>query len=557
MAWHFDILHFDDIVGSKFDPRSDATRDGNLLWPVLTYVWLNCARWEGRSMWYYAALINHLKARSSTDVLFEKDGDELTAAGFLTATQSLAALFKETTADQDAVVLLSDKSRLLLPAIVAAGALGKTYAPVAPDTPEARLNVIKDALDVERVFDLGALEESYLKDKADHNKDYSKQVHNLEMLLGEAPEFEPDKPVYVLFTSGSTGLPKGVMIGEKSIEFFTHWAFETFQFSGDDVLIAQVPETFDLSVLDIYACLALGCKLVSISKEIGSDTAQIVKRIKEHSANSIFSTPSFFNLLALDRQFEVSDLPSLNRFLLCGEVFQKPLAKKLKRKFPATDIYNLYGPTEATVAVTSVEVTDEIISADGALPIGRPMGDMECLFLDEDGSPNRTREGEMAFTGDTVGIGYLKMPDRTAQSFVTLTGKAGKPVPAYRTGDTGYLADDGFIYYRGRNDGQIKWSGHRIEIGEIEHQLNNVPFIQTAAVLPVRLNNGDVAALIAYVVASDNRKDEAALNAALAENLPHYMLPSAYKFVNDMPMTSHGKIDRKELERKHAKLRRS
>jgi len=348
------------------------------------------------------------------------------------------------------------------------------------------------------------------------------------------------------------------MIAEKNIKFFTDWAFEEFGFSASDILLSQVPETFDLSVLDIYAFLTFGCKLVPVSKKISSNPMEIVSCIKKYNVNSIFSTPSFFNLLSLDRNFDEKILPTLARFLLCGEIFQKSLAIKLLEKFSNVDLYNLYGPTESTVAVTSIKITSQVLSDNGPLPIGRPMGDMQCLFLDVNGIINEDKEeGEMAFTGNTVGLGYLNMPEKTAESFVNLKDSKNRLVRAYRTGDNGFLAKNGLLYYKGRNDEQIKLSGHRIEIGEIEYHINNLTYVKSAAILPLRLANGNVSALIAFAVVEDGYADEKKIKSDIATHLPSYMIPSTFKFIHDMPTTRHGKINKKKLKENHENIQRS
>ena len=303
------------------------------------------------ALWYHEKLGERLQS-APLAWLYRNHDRVLTGSDFAAACLFLRRYIADAAGANGYVAIRSDKSALLLPAIVTCGLEGYAYAPVAVDTPDARISAIKAALDVRELLDLGSIEASFfgMQHAADSAREFAKRV------AASAP-FPANRPLYVLFTSGSSGTPKGVMVSPSNVRAFMTWATAEYRLDKTDVLLGLVPETFDLSVLDIYACLCNGARLLGVEKRFANDTARLVGTMREHSITSIFSTPSQFNLLRLDRNFAASRFPALRQLLACGEVLPAKLAGVLLERLPRTRLFNLYGPTEACVAVTAVEVT--------------------------------------------------------------------------------------------------------------------------------------------------------------------------------------------------------
>ena len=263
--------------------------------------------------------------------------------------------------------------------------------------------------------------------------------------------------------------------------------------------------------------------------------ADMMTALEKSDVHYWVSTPSFADMCLADAQFQEALLPNLRAFLFCGEKLGNRTAQKLMTRFPKAQVINTYGPTESTVAVTNITITKKMVEA-GDLPIGRCKPGTEILIDDEN--------GEMIIKGNTVSKGYFKDPEKTAKVFFT----AEDGQPCYRTGDTGYFKED-LLYYGGRIDLQVKLHGYRIELGDIESNLINMPEISTAAVLP-KMQEGKVKYLQAFVVSDTEDTSNAEvkrIKAFLKGFLPEYMVPKRIVFIEKMPLTNNGKIDRKKL----------
>ena len=244
-------------------------------------------------------------------------------------------------------------------------------------------------------------------------------------------------------------------------------------------------------------------------------------------------------------------LGSLETFLFCGETLPLACARELAHRFPEARILNTYGPTESTVAVTAVKVTDEMLACEEPLPVGSPRPGTRLRIVDAAGSEvPRGAWGEVVIEGDTVAAGYFGRPDLTAVAFgeVVLDGKR---VRTYRTGDEGMLDAAGMLHYRGRLDAQVKMSGYRIELGEIEAQRRRIAHVRAAAVVAVE-RDGRVHHIAAFVVSGAPRpagdfRAGLTLKEELKQVLPHYMVPRTIRFIDALPQTPNGKVDRRLL----------
>lgn len=365
---------------------------------------------------------------------------------------------------------------------------------------------------------------------------------------------------YILFTSGSTGAPKGVEVTANCFDNFCGWDVEL---AGPvatlgAVWIDQAPFSFDLSVFELAGALATGGTLFSLEHDTQQDMEALLASLAESGAAVWVSTPSFADLCLVNAGFSQEMMPNLRLFLFCGETLANSTAAHLLERFPRARVLNTYGPTESTVAVTAVEITPQLAAAPEPLPVGSPRPGTRLRIVDAAGiDAEAGRPGEVVIEGDTVARGYYGRDDLTRAAFGTASSAvpgAVSPARSYRTGDEGWLDESGMLHYHGRLDLQVKLNGFRIELGEIEEQLRRLPGVDAAAVT-TRERDGKVSHLVAHVVYSGPRAEgesDFRLGLALKEQLkpvlPHYMVPKKIAFLNALPRTGNGKVDRRALK---------
>ncbi|CAM5362577.1 D-alanine--poly(phosphoribitol) ligase subunit DltA [Niallia circulans] len=372
---------------------------------------------------------------------------------------------------------------------------------------------------------------------------------NLEQVehIGEEYWVQSDEVFYIIYTSGSTGNPKGVQITAANLQSFTDWMTGDFPLGEGKVFLNQAPFSFDLSVMDFYPALQSGGTIHTLEKEVSNKPKLLFENLSHSSIQIWTSTPSFVQMCFPNPDFNQKMLPELELFLFCGEVLPLAVATELKERFPKARIFNTYGPTEATVAVTSIEITEELLAEEKALPVGYPKSDMRVFVLDELDNPLPEGEkGELILAGPSVSKGYLGEPQLTEKAFGIING-----MNAYRTGDAGFI-QDGVVYCQGRMDYQIKLHGYRMELEEIEFHLNQSEYIKTAIIIPYAPNE-EIEYLIAAVVPENHDFDKefkltAAIRKDLALRLPAYMIPRKFTYHSSIPMTINGKVDRKKMK---------
>jgi D-alanine--poly(phosphoribitol) ligase subunit 1 len=356
----------------------------------------------------------------------------------------------------------------------------------------------------------------------------------------------PDDPYYIMFTSGSSGDPKGVVITLGCLTSYLDWLLAEQSFAPGEHFLNVVPYSFDVSVMDTYGALTTGGTIFSVIREDVANPKQLYPFLAVAGLTTWVSTPSFAQMCLVERSFHAALLPRLRRFLFCGETLAPEVAGQLLERFPDAAVWNTYGPTETTVAVTSVRVDRDVLARYAPLPIGHPMPTSRIVLLDEAGKavPDGER-GQIVIAGPSVSPGYLGRPDLSERAFFLLDGQR-----AYRTGDWGRFRD-GLLFFEGRMDNQIKLHGYRIELADVEANLRAVPGVSDAVVLPV-LRQGVADSLAAFVILNGPRpasdfQTANGLRAQLAERLPAYMLPRKYHFLDSFPMNANGKADRRQL----------
>ena len=409
----------------------------------------------------------------------------------------------------------------------------RAYIPVDAALPEARLASIVATAKPACVLSID--------DIAAHSAGWERHT------TPSAARHDPHDPFYILFTSGSTGEPKGVVITHDSLARFVNWQHGEHRFQhGAEITLNQAPFTFDLSVMDLYPSLTSGATIVSLTKNDLASPREMHARLRGSGITTWVSTPSFAGVCLVEKSFNQAMLPDIRRFWFCGETLPHKTASALLQRFPQAEIWNTYGPTEATVATTSIRLDARVLAAHDPLPIGRSMPGTRVEARAADGRRCSDGEsGELTIVGPNVSPGYLGRPDLSERAFFTENGVRG-----YRTGDRGRQTGD-FLFFEGRMDFQVKVRGHRIELGDVESHLREVEGVHDAVVLPVE-RRGVNESLAAFLILShrDHEDDFAqaqCIRGALARRLPDYMLPRRFEFIPSFPLTPNGKADRRAL----------
>ena len=362
-----------------------------------------------------------------------------------------------------------------------------------------------------------------------------------------------DDNYYIIFTSGTTGKPKGVQISHDNLLSFTNWMITDKEFATPSrpQMLAQPPYSFDLSVMYWAPTLALGGTLYALPSSLTQDFKQLFEAILSLPVAIWTSTPSFADMAMLSEDFNSQKMPGITHFYFDGEELTVKTAQKLRERFPEARIINAYGPTEATVALSAVAITDEMLATLKRLPIGYTKADSPTFVIDENGQklPNG-QQGEIIVCGPAVSKGYLNNPEKTAEAFFEFEG-----LPAYHTGDVGTMTDEGLLLYGGRMDFQIKFNGYRIELEDVSQNLNKSKYIEAAVAVPRYNKDHKVQNLLAYVILKEGVAEqfdrEIDITKAIKEDLQDimmsYMMPSKFLYRESLPLTPNGKIDIKGL----------
>lgn len=422
---------------------------------------------------------------------------------------------------------------------------GHAYIPIASYSNAERLTMIQDVSKSEVVLAIDELPDIDLNGVQVVKPD---EVEDGNYDIDEKNFVEDDDNFYIIFTSGTTGKPKGVQISHKNLLSFVNWELTDFDLPENPSFLVQAPYSFDLSVMSLYPALVAGGKLVVLPHDVTQNFAQLFATLPKLQFNVWVSTPSFAQMCFLDRTFDGEHHPDLTHFLFCGEELPHSEAAMLKKKFPNSHIFNTYGPTETTVAVTQVEITDEVLEKYDRLPIGRAKEDTRITIDTSKG--DKPGEGEIIIEGPSVSKGYMNNPEKTEAAFFK---KDGDKYLSYRTGDAGFFDGD-MLFYRGRIDFQIKFNGYRIELEEINFYLTKNDLVRYGVAAPKYNKDHTVKQIVAEIELKDGvrRKYSDAeltklIREDLAKNVMPYMIPQRYVYRDALPISQNGKVDIKAV----------
>lgn len=445
------------------------------------------------------------------------------------------------------VIVYGHKNPYMLVAFIACAKAGVAYVPIDINIPESRVRNIIDSVEPLIILTTEKLEQYRDYKFLDVTKE---QIYEQKIRISEKSWVKADDVFYIIFTSGSTGIPKGVQITYAALNNFTEWALSLGKCGKKNtVYINQAPFSFDLSVMDLYMSLASESCLFTLSKEMQMDYKKLFISLEKSQAAIWVSTPSFADMCLAEPVFSERMLPELREFLFCGETLTNRTVDKLQERFPNVQIYNMYGPTESTVAVTAVLVDKQISKKYQPLPVGIEKPGTTIKIMDENGKElGEGESGEIVIIGNTVSVGYFNNPTENERAFFE-SCIDGEKQRGYHTGDKGYLKDD-MLFYEGRIDLQVKFHGYRIEMEDIEKNMMRIPGVERAVVLPVYAEE-KVKYLKAFCIYRGDEKDThsviKSIKSKLAELLPQYMIPKRIVFIDEIPMTNNGKVDRRKL----------
>ena len=411
------------------------------------------------------------------------------------------------------VIIYDDKSINYLITILACLLAKRAYVPLSKQVPINRLLKIIDITNTtliitESKLDIDNIECCRLNDLVNYQ---------------ERDNYINDNEIaYIIFTSGSTDVPKGVPITYDNLDNFINWMGHINPLNSYQHLkvLEQAHFSFDLSVADLYYALCYGHTLVSV--DYNMDYQDLLNNVQK--VNVAFITPTFINLLLIDKSFNEHNFANLKCLYFCGEMLQVQTVKKLYERFPHLSIINAYGPTEATSAVSAINITSDMLN-NKLLPVGDMNNVATKIVIEDD---------KIVLKGNSVFKGYL---GNIKGGYYQEDG-----IDCFNTGDIGYI-EDNRLYCKGRGDSQIKYKGYRIELNEIEYYINSIEGVNNCCVLAKYDDNQVVTLIKAYVEVEKNID----IKEELKKYLPSYMIPKVIKIMNKLPINNNGKIDRKAL----------
>lgn len=421
---------------------------------------------------------------------------------------------------------------------------GNYYVPVDVEMPESRIHLILENIRAKvMICDAGTVEVAERMAFDGKIVLYDEICHTgiKEAILQEIYEKALDTdPIYIVFTSGSTGIPKGVTACHRSVIDYIDHLSEALGFDENTVFGNQAPLYMDACLRELFSAVKFGASVYLIPKELFMLPVRLVEFMNEYQINTVCWVVSALTLISALGTFETVIPEYLRLIAFVSEAFPVKQFNKWKAAVPDAKYVNLYGPTEGTGVCCYYTVDREFLPGD-IIPIGKPFKNTEILLLNEENERCRQgEEGEICIRGASLTLGYYNNPEKTAEAFVQNPLNSFYPELIYRTGDIGRINDRGELEFVSRRDYQIKHMGHRIELGEIEVNVNTLDGIAAAGCVYDKAKSK-------IVLYYSGETDEKALMVSLKERLPRYMLPGKIIRLEKLPYTANGKLDRMTL----------
>ena len=463
-----------------------------------------------------------------------RDGARRAAAGLLHSCESAAP-----------VMIYLPKSAQMVQGFYASLYAGRAYVPTDIAAPKARLERILANLRPSAVITNEKLASTL--DGLDLGG--AKVLMMDKLLQAEPDDAAVDKalsavndadPVYIMYTSGSTGEPKGVTIPHRGVMNFVDWACETFRWDETTVIANQAPLYFDVSVMDVYGALRCAGKLILTPEVLFRFPLKLPEFLRDKDVTSIYWVPTVMIRVANSGALDEVEMPKLRTVCFAGEVMPNLQLNIWRRALPECSFANLYGPTETDVC--TAYLVDRPFADQEPLPIGTALPNLRVVLLDENGTVSN--EGEICVSGSGILLGYRGKPELTERATLWLEHTPGCPERYYRTGDLGRWNERGELMFLGRKDGQIKLRGNRIELGEVENAARMIEGVKNVCAL-----YDSAAQEIVLFAETDREFAERAFLRQMRKYIPAYMIPARAVFCDALPHNANDKIDRAALKR--------
>lgn len=445
------------------------------------------------------------------------------------------------------IVIYIEKGVDVLAAFLGVAYSCNFYSPMDTDMPISRINKILEVLQPELVITTEQLKDTFINSK--YQGDFlvfeeaiKNGIDDIAINAARRRGIDTDL-LYVLFTSGSTGVPKGVTISHRSVIDHIDWVVETFDITDKDSFGNQVPFYFDMSILDIYSTIKSGATTYIIPKVLFAQPILLLEYLKENNISTIYWVPSAMIVVSKLKALRNVDLSGiLRRVLFAGEVMPNKQLNVWRKYLPDALYANLYGPTEITDTCIYY-VVNRVFADDEPLPIGIPMENKDILVLDSENELVTGEEiGELCIRGNSLSMGYYNNPEKTKEVFVQNPLNQTYPEFIYRTGDLVRYNEYGELVYLSRKDYQIKHMGRRIELGEIETAVSSLEEISLCCCL----YDEQQQQIVLFI---EENLEKSYINNKIFQLVPEYMLPEKVVVVEKMPFNINGKIDRVALKR--------
>lgn len=449
------------------------------------------------------------------------------------------------------VVVYLEKSAKVLVSFMGVAYSGCFYSPIDVDMPKQRIDMILNVLEPELVITSNILQPQFEQCNY-HGKfliyDNVESIEHSELVSERVKGIIDTDLLYVLFTSGSTGVPKGVCATHKGVISYIDWIVETFDITQNDRFGNQCPFYFSMSVLDIYSALKSQASIYIIPKILFPQAILLLEYIRDNGITTIYWTPSGLSIISRLKALGRVDIKEiLKRVLFAGEVMQTSQLNIWKKHLPNTIFANLYGPTEIT-DICTYYVLDRDLSDSESVPIGIPAGNFDIMVLDNNDRlvTEQGVSGELCVRGTCLSPGYYGNPDKTKEVFVQNPLNDSYEEKIYRTGDIVQYNQYGELIYMNRKDYQVQHMGYRIELGEIETAVSAMDNSLNCCCVYDDKHRKIVLFVDKELTLEDTNK-------RLSENIPKYMLPNKLIVLKDIPLNANGKMDRLALSKDYIK----
>ena len=484
-------------------------------------------------------------------IAFSDEKGAISYSNAVNLSRSIGTRLARTGKRNQAVAVLMEKSKEILTAFFGIVYSGNFYIPIDTEMPNDRIGKIFSTVHPFAILsDSASMEKALLLAKESGDscqvlayEEVAKTEEDPSLLKAIRDKSIDTDPVYALFTSGSTGIPKGVICCHRSVIDYADWLTDTFSIDKSTIFGNQTPFYFSMSVLDIYATVRSGAELHIIPRKLFAFPAKLLEYMNVVKINTIYWVPTALCIVANMRVLGKIEMPYLRTILFAGEAMPNKQLNVWRKALPNAFYANLFGPTEIT-DIGVYYVVDREFSDDEPLPIGRACDNVDAMVLNLEGTglAAEGEKGELCIRGSFLSMGYYNNPGKTAEVFIQNPLNTHYPEIIYRTGDLVSVNERGEMMYHGRRDFQIKHKGNRIELGEIENAAAAVPGIEMCA----SIYDTEKERIVLFFQGENVTTQ--CIRQTMKQKVPPYMLPNVMMQIPVMPRNQNGKIDRKALK---------